>query len=483
MTRFLDNPVAPLATILAALVLVLGVAQITRPDEHAHAAGPEMTRAPVESALKVCPEPSLARVSLATPPGDSGGDTEGDSAGDSAEIETLGRDRVDRVQKRGQVWVHDFGDKAEPLVVRASGDLAAGLEVEQTSVTSGGVSGVRCVSPTTGSWFLGDAVDFGRTTKLSLTDVDDTAASVNVDVYGQQGLITAMGSRGITVQPHRQKVIGLDTFAGDTRVAAIHVSTTMGRVAAAIHTRSSGGDWSGTDWLPPTQPPAREQVIPGLPKGHGDRRLLIVAPGDVDATAKIRLVTGEGTYAPRSQRGVDVPADSVESVSLGDELNGRAAAVRISSSVPVTAAVTLSDGKDLAYVPAAPPLDQSAVVSGNRSGNGATSTLLLSAPRDKARVRVTTIGRDGTNGKSTIVKVPGSRTDSTTLTRPPHTSGTFGAIVTPLDGSVVYGARMISVGDRASRRMTVLPLRPSPTSVSQPNAESSLAAAVPSTQH
>lgn len=479
MSRYLRHPLAPPLATLAVLALVLGLAEFTEPTDAGAGSTSEAGRAEVGRATIVCPEPSVGRVAVATAPGaEGGGHARISTPGTEDERQALGE-----LSQHGAVWRTQLGADAPPAVIRAQGSLAAGIEAEQTSNTGTGpgqgLSATRCVLPDTSSWFVTDGVEFGRQTQLHLLNVDGRPVSVNVDVLGPDGPVDSAAGKGITVDPHSRTSIDLGALAPQASIAAVHVRTRAGRVAAALHSKATRGDGAhGTDWVPRTLAPRKELVLPGLPAGQGTRRLLLAAPGDNSAGVTVQAVTPEGTYDLRSAETISVSPGTVTSVDLTEGLSGRAAALRVRSNVPITAAAAVGTNDGLAYVSATPPLRDSAVIADSGSG-GTSGRLLLSAPLQAAGVRVRRFGANGAQGDPETVRIPSARTVSVKLTPPAQDAGEAAVAVAPVEGSgPVYGARTLRRQSEAKTLVTSLPLKASHRSVRVPPAKESLGAVI-----
>ena len=469
---------------MAALAVVLGLAYATRPEpaRAAHNAGTE--RAPVQSSLVACPNPSGSasaptRVSVATG-AESGGPGR-------AELRPVGgRPQAEPaavVQKPGTAWSEDFRGKSSALTVAARGSLAAGMAAEQTTRDGGdgpGLAGIRCSPPGMSFWFAGVGPSALKDGQLYLTNVDSTTATVDIDVFTPEGMVDPMGGRSVTVEPHSQRTVDTEELAPNMRLMAVHVRTIIGRVAAAVRTRTAAP--AGVDWLPVAQEPTTRLVVPGLPKGDDARQLLLVAPGDRDAMVTMHAVTKRGTYVPEGRKSVQVPAGSVLGVDLAAGLSGRAASVRLSSDVPITAGAYATNevgigASDVAFTAATPALDGMAVVADNRAGDGKASVLQLSAPRGEAQVRISLVTSKGVTGQATTVRVPSGRTVSVKIPAPQGAAGGFAVVAAPRSGSgPVYGARLLTDKVSGGEMLTVLPLVTARTWVTVPAVGESLSA-------
>jgi hypothetical protein len=340
----------------------------------------------------------------------------------------------------------------QPWRVDVRGPLAAGAAADQlTRVTEGewrGLATANCTAPTTEAWFAGFATDVGQHSRLVLTNIDDVAAVVHVDVWGQGGPVSGGGAMGVMVEPHKQTSMQLDELAPGLSVGALHVTTSAGRVAAAVNFGAQEGSLPlGTDWVPATQGPARNLVVPGLVAGEGNRSLVLAVPGEVDADVTLRIVRPDGSFAPEDAPPVTVGAGSVVSVDLSQSLEGHPGAVVLSSTEPVVAGAVQSvpgagGTSDVTFSAAALPLSTPAVVPGNQAGPGQQTILQLTAPDTDAAVTVHALPRDGSAAATKHLQIPAGTTqafDVAGLTHDPHAS----LVVVPDKGSVVYGSRVL----------------------------------------
>ena len=361
------------------------------------------------------------------------------------------------------------------VMVQAAGSMAQGLEAEQTA---GGVATARCGSPGTDFWFAVPGQQSARTIELDLMNVDSQAATVDVEVFTDTGPLHAGADTGIVVPAHGLVVQSLAGLVHGSRAIALHVRTSAGRVVAAL--RESSQRNGGGQWLPPAQSPSRRLVIPGMPGSKGPRVLDLADPGGTDAQVKLSVVSPGGTYHPTGGDAIDIPAGSANRIEL-TSLSGVVGAVAITSSVPVTAAITIPAGPagaSGAMTAAAPALQEQGVLAdvGQRAD---ITTLVLSAPERAARVRLTMgvsgltssdrpAASTGSGGEadggnvapatSRLVSVRAHRSATVKITAPrgSHWGAGFAVVLTPLPGSgPVYAGQVL-----ASKSGTVLGIMP-----------------------
>lgn len=478
MLRLLSLRYATAALVLVAVAALYGVASLSRPSADA---GEKGTRAPVTSAVSVCPGHEGGRLSVQSSA------VKGAPAGGRVDVAaTRGGSPLASVTTPGQRWNKDIGASEDSFTVRGTGPIAAGLEAEGTTHWSGGpdrgLAGARCASPGTDMWFLGPGPIGADALDLYLTNVDSQPASVDLTALSGEGPLDTTDGRGTPVAPRTTKVVrlgkspeGLGGIVGTAKDLALHVRTTSGRVAASLRARI--GEKKGIEWIPLAPAPAPSAIVPGVPGGPGKRRLLVGVPGEADARITVQVITQDGGFAPQGQDVLDAPAETVTSVDLDVALSGKPAAVRLVSDRPIVAGFAAERGADVAYGAAAAPLGTpdgpGRVTSGVVADNRFDPSLALTAPRGAATVRVTPLGGQGA-GTPQEIKVPAGRTVETKLTAPPGGDKGFGVMITPAAGSSpVYAARTMATGKGDGYLFTVLPVVPVATTQWLPGADDS----------
>ena len=362
--------------------------------------------------------------------------------------------------------------------VKATGAMAQGLEVEQTSKS--GVVTAQCGAPGTSFWFVGPGQFSAGTIELYLTNTGSQPADAQVSVLSDVTKgppLLGNADNGITVPPHGMVVQSLGHLLQSSKIIALNVTTSVGQVSAAVRESRSGSD--GGSWLPATQAPARHLVIPGLPRASGTRELYIAVPGSAAALVKVTAVTARGSYQPTGGTGIDLLQGSVTSIALSS-LSGVPGAISISSNVPVVAAVLVRGGP-----PGAPgavavssgPVVEQGVVADNPARSAGSTELVLSAPGKAASVRITTattsVSVVGQQGSVVQIKAGSSVVIAAS---PPKGSKAvaFALVVTPLSGSgPVYAGRIITTGRTVQ---SVLPVPSSLTWIPLPAVHNSLSA-------
>jgi hypothetical protein len=200
------------------------------------------------------------------------------------------------------------------------------------------------------------------------------------------------------------------------------------------------------DWIPPTQPPATDLVVPGFFGGSGGSRHLVLAdPGTRDATVTLRLATTSGNFAPAGHQTVVIRAGHTADVDLGSSLGGSAGAVIVHSDEPVTATgvstagtATNKDRPDTQFQPAAPAIVGPAVLPANKPPFGNSVKLYITAPGDASKLRVATA-----TGASKVLTIPSGRTQVFDAPAAFGNAGYGPLVLTPISGGSSYVSRSL----------------------------------------
>jgi hypothetical protein len=368
------------------------------------------------------------------------------------------------------------------LMVAATGSNAQGFDVEQLG--PGGQPTARCQAPGSDFWFLSQETTKLRT-ELYLINPDDKPADAHVGVQTDSGPRLGPPDSGIVVPPHSMVVQNLDELVRAARAAALHVTTSTGRVVAAV--RETGKAGKPGIWLPPAPAPAMTQMLTGLPDSPGTRELYIAVPGGAAAKVKVTAITPRGTYQPTGGNGISLLGRLTTGIAL-PSLGGFPGSVKISANVPVTAVLEVSGGppgSPGAFIGGSAPLTEQGVVAAGPTGASGTTEIVLSAPAKAASVRISQAapGTPLTGQPGKVVKIAARSATKVKLKLPKHGSGATltTVVLTPLAGSgPVYAARLAVSGGTV---VTVLPVGSSPTRIDLPNVRESMLSVLGSLAH
>jgi hypothetical protein len=269
----------------------------------------------------------------------------------------------------------DSGDAQPPLLSAAQGqEVSAGEFLGLAAADCGVASG--------DAWLVGGSTAVGRTTLLTLSNPTEVPATVDLELFGEDGPIAAPGTSGIIVAPNGQRVLALAGFRPDVVSPIVHVMSRGGLVVANLQQSVVRGLLpGGVDIVGSTAVASPENVIPGVVVadplavqamlGGGtafeDVRtvLRLFAPGQSGVGATVRVIP-EGDGLTGTSFELELDGDRVLDVPL-DDLAAGSYTVRVDSTAPIVAAVrvTAAAGEvtDLAWAVAAPLLVDRAQVT------------------------------------------------------------------------------------------------------------------------
>ncbi|MEU1401993.1 DUF5719 family protein [Streptomyces sp. NPDC005728] len=373
------------------------------------------------------------------------------------------------------------GADAPALVGTADGKFAPGWTVQETTEvaagTGRGLQGVNCTAPDTEFWFPGASTSTDRTDYVHVTNPDDAAAVVDIELYGKDGTIKSTVPDGFTVPPHTSKPILLSTLTDERQTdLTVHVNVRSGRVGAAVQALD---DKAGGDWLAAAADPAGSLVLPGIPKDATDVRLIAFTPGDADADLKIRLASPDGLITPAGNETLHVKSGMTTAADLGDVTRGEAGSLVLTptdQSVPVVAALRVVRGKgakqETAFIPATAPVGTRATSADN---SGRTTTLSLTAPTATTTVKVTaSAGSEGGTPVTKTYTIKSGTTQDISAPVPSGLKGTYALTVEPVSGGPLYASRALAATESGIPGFTIQTLPNDRGLVSVPQADEDL---------
>lgn len=366
------------------------------------------------------------------------------------------------------------------VVVTASGAMAQGLAAEQISA---GRPTAQCGTPGTSSWFVAPGQATAGNIELYLINTDNTPADAQVTAITdvtKGGPILGNADNGITVPPHSMVTQSLTGLLQSSKVLALQVSTSVGRVVAALRESKKSSDDGA--WLPASAAPARNLIIPGLPRTSGHPDLYVAVPGGGTATVKVTAVTQRGSYQPTGGTNIGLLGGTAYQIPL-PSLSGTTGALKLSSSTPIVAAVLLPGGPPgtpgVMAAAGGPLLDQGVLV-GSPASKAGSADVVVSAPGQAATVRITvgtaSVAAGGQAG--TLIQIKAGASVVVPVRAPAgHRGDPLTVVVTPQPGSgPVYAGWAISSG---AVLQLVQPVPSSPTSVRLPPVHVVLSAIAP----
>jgi hypothetical protein len=477
----------------AALAAVTGFAALDLPATAPARTAETAAQLPVERTTLLCPAPSLSDIADTsytsfTPV------TQGTTSDGKAELQAAAEQSADGTGSGGKkkaakpvltpkapgtpVTGDTSGADGPAYVGTAEGKYAPGWTVQETTEvaagTGRGLQGVNCTAADTDFWFPGASTAASRTDYVHLTNPDDSAAVVDIELYGKDGQLKTSVGDGITVPPHSSEPVLLSTLTDERQTdLTVHVSVRSGRVGASVQALD---DKSGGDWLAASADPSGSLVLPGIPKDATDVRLIAFTNGDNDADLKVRLASPDGTITPAGNETLHVKSGMTTATDLGDVTRGEAGSLILTptdQSVPVVAALRVTRGKggnqETAYIPATAPVGTRAT-SADNSGKG--TTLSLTAPTGTAQVKVTaSAGSGGGTAVSRTFTIKSGTTQNVDAPVPSGRKGTYALTVETVSGGPVYGARTLAATEGGVPGFTIQTLPDDRGTVAVPEAD------------
>jgi hypothetical protein len=376
---------------------------------------------------------------------------------------------------------------APALFGTAEQRLAPGWTVQQTTrVASGtgrGLLGTACQPPDTDFWFAGASTADERHDYVHITNPDEAATVVDIELYGPDGRLTTDAGQGITVPGGSSVPVRLSTLTDEPMPdLAVEVTARTGRIGAQVE---AVDERRGADWLPPATPADGPLVLPGIPADANGVRLVAFAPGDEDVTLDVGLAGPSGVITPAGNETVSVRSGTLTAVDFGNLTQGEAGSLVLTPATgsgdgPVIAALQAvggeEDEREMAFIAATAPIEQRASVSGNTADD---TELSLTALGPAAQVEVTiSAGSEGGEPVTENHTVDAGTTLAIAPEIPDGTEGHFAITVERTGGGPLYAARTLSEGggdgDGGGRTFTVQTFLDDRSTVAVPETEQDL---------
>jgi hypothetical protein len=498
--RLLANRIILALLVLAVIAALYGLVKIIRPVAlTSAAAGGSAGRLTVTSALLGCPAPGSAGstgggVAIANVPAAAGTGQMTLTRLNPGSAGTL----IGKPPRPGQLTIEQVksarpvpkrlvvttkmagglvptGTARGGLVISATGANAQGLDVEQLG--PGGQPTARCPLAGSDFWFVGPG-EAKLHEYLYLMNTDSEQANAAVSVQTDSGPLLGAQDSGIIVPPHSMIVQNLDKLVHAAKAVALRVTTSSGRVVAAIRATTSTSR-EGM-WLPSAAPPSTSQVLTGLPAAPGQRELFITVPGNAAAQVKVTAISQRGSYQPTGGSVPPILGHQTAAISI-PSLGGAIGSIEITSNVPVTGSLEVSGGPTGApgaFIVGGDAIVGQAVVAASTAGRVGTTELVLSAPGGAASVSIGKaipgVALTGLNGQ--IVHIPAKSAVQVRLTMHKRSgkATVIAIVVTPISGSgPVYAGRVSAI--RGSVQ-TIEPVVSSPARIDLGQVQQSLLA-------
>ncbi len=201
-----------------------------------------------------------------------------------------------------------------------------------------GLLAAPCLRSQSEFWLVGGSVAVGREAILILTNPTAVDATVDLEIFTENGISHSAGLSGIAVGAGSTEVIPLASFVFRSESISVHVKSFGGSVTALIQQKAVRGlKASGADYIYPTGVAQKESVFPGIlvrrsmdnaklrkrDDKYSDVRqnLRVFVPGDKDAQLTLEVLgTDEETFG--TVISVTAPAGKVTDFDINGLADG-----------------------------------------------------------------------------------------------------------------------------------------------------------------
>lgn len=280
----------------------------------------------------------------------------------------------------------DVSGGAAPRVLTApaagSAGSIAGAQSEDAVGDAAGLVATACTVPQSDVWFAAGATTTGRTSVLTLANASTVPAQVRVSIWTENGPVDGSSTSQVTVPAKGRAALSLAGIAPSAGGTVVRVTSTGGRVGAALEQRTVRGlESGGVDMTAPTAAPARAQVVTGVriagasavasaqrADDYADLQpvVRVLVPGTAATTVSITVTPDAGGQPVTLGR--RVAAGVVTDFPVSGLVDGTYT-VRVVATRPFVTGVRTSTVSD-ASGPTTPP----DTASGSTTGGGSTTS-------------------------------------------------------------------------------------------------------------
>lgn len=349
---------------------------------------------------------------------------------------------------------------------------AASVVVSSDDGDLAGLSGATCQSPSNELWLSGASTSVGRTAILAISNSSPSAATVSLDIYGNNGPVQTAGGKGLVVAPGTVRSVVLSGLAPDLDMLSVHLKSSGGAVSAVIQESVLRGlTPGGVDYLAPVQDPSSTLTIPGVrvqapataakisgQSGYEDATtvLAVTVPGAADSVVEVKAYGADGQVALPNGGVFTAAAGKVNQLSLAGMPEGTySLSVKADAAVTATARMVNStkvgEATDLAFAPSAGRLGDTHLVT---LPQDVTSSLVFVAPEGTSTVSLVPISADGVLGAAKTIELAVGVTTTVNAANLLG-SGAVSALVS-VSGAPTYGSQLLS--ESGSAGIAVLPI-------------------------
>lgn len=324
-----------------------------------------------------------------------------------------------------------------------------------------GLLAAPCLRPQSEFWLVGGSTMTGRESLLILNNPTQVDATVDLEIFTENGSSHSAGLSGIAVAAHKTTVVPLASFVLRSQSIVVHTSSRGGSITALIQQRAIRGiRASGADYVSPAPVASKFNVLPGiLVRGSKDaskfrktsdeysdvqQLLRVFVPGTADANVTLQVLGSDrqtfGTVLSVKAAAGKVTDFEIKGLKDGDYYAYLDSDVAVQSSIRLVRARASTDRYvDFAWVNSAEGFQTPRYIAVPKAG---ISKLSIVNPSNKATTVSIKIG------SATVKRTIAAGSNAVIRATPGMSIGIY-----PSD-AVVYANLIIDV----SGRVAVLPV-------------------------
>ena len=230
---------------------------------------------------------------------------------------------------------------SKPLLVDGNNETS----VNVTRPKSNSLATAICAINESDQWFVGGAGSVISKSSIQIVNSGLSTSIVDLFVYSSN---IASPVVSVRVSKNSSKRIYLDSLAPGEDSVVIHAITRSGRVTMFLFDQRQRGLQSlGSDFVSQSAAPAKRVVIPAINNvaltGSKTSQLLrVLAPGNVKANVRAKLVSNDGTFAPIELDDIFIEGGKVKDLKFKPVLRSKNFSLVLTADQPIVAAVKSS---------------------------------------------------------------------------------------------------------------------------------------------
>jgi hypothetical protein len=227
---------------------------------------------------------------------------------------------------------------SKPLLVDGSNETSINVTRNQSSSLATAI----CSINESDQWFVGGSGSVISKSSIQIVNSGLSTSVVDLFVYTPNAVSPV---NSIRVSKNSSKQIYLDSLAPGESSVVIHAITRSGRVTMFLHDqRQRGLQRLGADFVSQSTSTSKRVVIPAINNvsltGRNTSQMLrILAPGDVNANVRAKIVASDGTFAPIELDDINIKGGKVKDITFKPVLQAKNFSLVLTADQPIVAAV------------------------------------------------------------------------------------------------------------------------------------------------